>query len=196
MKSWQIMIIIALAVFLAGCSKQEYTFEQGFKDMKKIDERYGIDFHKEKLNGTMVNIEIINDVLTDLEELQREAKQKQGPEVQDVIYLLEARTKMIESQRYWILAKQVGPRGVTRDGFTCSDVQYVRDATQYYAESWQYAMGAQRILDEILAGNNGTWELIGTDREKPDFYRSRLDYIADDIRFNIRNMLETCKIKL
>ena len=196
MKSWHVMVIIALAIFLAGCSQGEYTFRQGFEDMKKIDNRYDINFHKEKLNGTMVNLELVNDVLQDLESLQRKVQQKKGPEVQDVVGLLEARMEMIESQRYWILAKMIGPRGVTRDGFACSDAPYVREASLYYAQSWQHAIDAQRILDEILARNQATWEIIGTDQEKPDFYRSRLDYISDDVQFNAQNMLDACKIQI
>ncbi len=182
-------------LFLAACA-QEYTFEQGFKDMRKIDEKYSINFHREKLNGTMVKMELVNEVLRDLEELEQKVKKKQGTEVQDVLDLITVRKKMIESQRYWILAKQIGPQGVTRDGFTCADALEVREATLYYAQSWQYAIDAQRLLDEILARNLASWEFIGTDREKPEFYRSKLDYIAEDIRFNIINMRETCKIVL
>ncbi len=194
MKRYRALGII-LILFLAACSSA-YTLEGAFKDIKKIDAKYDIDFKKEKLNGTVINYELINPVLDDLYALREKAEKRQGKDTQDILDFIDARILMIESQRYWILAKNIGPRGVTRDGFTCEDFPFIKDATKYYTKSWVNALDAFKILDELLARNEATWDFIGVNREKPDFYRSPLDYISNDVRFNIFNMQKSCNIPL
>ncbi|MDO8556783.1 MAG: hypothetical protein Q7R96_06455 [Nanoarchaeota archaeon] len=193
----RVIFIVFLLLFVVACATREYTFARGFKEMRAIDEKYNIDFHKEKLNGSMVRIDLVADVLKDLKLLQQKVNASvNGSEKQDVLDLLDARIAMIESERYWFLAKQIGPAGTTRDGFVCQDFPQVRDATSYLIQSWGAGVHAETLLDNILGRNKATWDIIGTNKEKPKFYSSPLDDVADDIRWNIKNMKDVCNLEL
>ncbi|HLD12549.1 MAG TPA: hypothetical protein VJB87_03050 [Candidatus Nanoarchaeia archaeon] len=191
---WFIPLLV-FAVFLVGCASSS-QFKDGYDDLVALDAKYDVNFHKEKLNGTMMRLELMNDYLADLAVLRADASDDMGNETQDVLNLLDARALMIESERYWLLAKRVGPAGVVTDGFSCDDISQIREASLSFLKSWDAGVKSLRLFDEVLARNVESRSLLGTNRDKLEFYRSPLDDVADDVSFNINEVFVVCKVQI
>ena len=75
-KSFKIMskiifVLLLLLVLVAGCST--YTFDEGFKQVKSLDDKYGTSYSLEMLNGSVIKFESINPLITDLQFLKQES---------------------------------------------------------------------------------------------------------------------------
>lgn len=185
-----------LSLFVLAACSSVYTFQDAYDDMEKIDNKYSISFREERLNASMINYDLINPALDDFHDLRSKIENKRGPEIQDSLDLIDARISMIESERYYLMAGIIGDAGRTVDGFTCADSLRIIDFTSYYTKSWSNAIDFMTLIDGILARNKATWDIIGVNREKPKFYKSPLDYISYEIRFNIGNLRNQCNIDL
>lgn len=199
--------LISMLIILTACTTSlsvPYSFEDGFEEFKKIDEKYNTSFHTEELNSSIV---AWNDIAPMRDEVKRlknriddtasENDNKFTNHSDALSLFAEIRLLMLESEAYWHQARKIGNLGLVTDptGFRCNEARYILEATNYYNRSYTAAIFAQRKIDDLLIYYKEIpqlRELIGINENKTRFFKSPLWWLKNAARDNVDALKKNC----
>ena len=188
-----ILIVIILYLLL---KPSKITFEKGFHDMLKLDDRYNASFKFERLNQTMVDVDKIDLFIKDLEEFKEKLlKYENKSDIQALNLLLNARINMLRSEKYFFLGRNIGDIGISAGGFRCSEAPYLINAAYYYNNSYKYGIQAYSQLDDLLniyKDVPNLKKLVGIDETKVKFYASPIFNAKAIAEINIGALSRYC----
>ncbi len=186
-------LIVLWLLILLGCTKFDYNYSYG--KINELDKKYGGDFRNEMLNKTMISFNNLSLMRDDLIKLREELVKKGINKTKSAILLIDVRLSMLESQKFWYLAKNLGSGGVVQDGFKCSEMPKLLLARQYFNESLSYAQKSFNDMDDMLIYYPDSINLFGVDKDKIQFYYSPLNYLSSVVQLNTRAIEEVCGYK-
>lgn len=188
------LLLLLFLVLLIGCAK--YGYKSSYEEIKALDQKYGGDFRNEKLNETMIAFDNLSLMRDDLIELRESLVEKGINKTKSAILLVDVRLNMIESQKFWYAAKNLGDKGVVSDGFSCKELPEILLARSYYNESYNYGLKAIKTMDSLLIYYPESRELFGVDKDKIKFYYSPFGDITIIIEENSYAMKKFCGYNL
>ena len=181
------------------------TFRDGFQEIKKIDEKYNADFHKEQLGKFIVDLQDIQAMQDDLHRLVEQitgnkqinfellANKKEKTEIDLVLLFIAARLEMLESEKYFQFGYQHGNAGLVGDGFFCSEKPFIFDSLDNFNTSIVHGLNSTLYLDVLLTQTeNITHALVGINDNKPQFYATPLQHMSDQLKKNKQMVLLSC----
>ncbi len=209
-KSYVLPIISALFVIaivgslLVLKGNRQYTFQEGFEKLQELDEKYGASFKGEQINLTEASIpseENIPLLLEEIKQFEQTIKPSPSDETKALLLFIDARKLMLTSGWYWHQGQKLGEKGLVLDesGFACNEAQEVIDGAFYFNETFTYARQAQAELDTLLINYRhipGLFDLVGTDKNKTNFYKSVLKPIRHVPLNNVYYLEKLCNIKI
>lgn len=200
-----IAIMAIIFLLLLTQTTRNFTFEEGFEEITKLDERYETSFKTEKLTTNLVNYKNVDPYVKDLGELREEVSisidKTYSKEKEALLLFIDARALMLLSQKSYIMAETIGPRGLAEgeQGFSCLDAGYLINGAYYINKSYGAGLEAYLLLDRLL-GNYQTvptvWKLVGVNEEKPKFFYSNLGGMKTTVDRNILALEEFCLIDM
>ncbi len=208
-KSYVPHLIIALFVIAIVWSllvlkgNQQYTFQEGFEKLQEIDKKYGASFKGEQVNLTEASIpseENIPLLLGEIKQFEQTIKPSPSDEGRALLLFTDARKLMLTAEWYWYQGHKLGDKGLVLDemGFTCNEAQEIIDAAFYFNETFNYARQAQAELDALLVNYPqipGVLDLVGTNKNKTNFYKSGLKPVRHVPINNVYYLEKLCGIK-
>ncbi len=195
------MIVILLVVILflfTHYSFKRTTFQEGFNHLEEIGKKYGVAFHTEALNYSMVAQDQIPVMMGELEDYRNQLKkEKTTMDNQALQDFIEVRLLMLNASKYFQLGHNIGSIGTVTDklGFRCAEINYILSTNYYYNLTIYYGTKAENSIDDMLRIYQSipyVWSIIGTDENKTLFYYSplgRLDTITKD---NTKALVKNC----
>jgi hypothetical protein len=111
MKHLTIAALVALSLFIMGCSSQFSTYDSGIREMSRIQSKYGADFEKSPIKDAIPSL------ISDLEALQR--KIIENEDTKPLALAVEYRIKALESDRLLMEGFKWGDASTTEKGFGC-----------------------------------------------------------------------------
>jgi len=196
--------IVSILLVLTQTTR-DFTFEEGFNEIVKLDEKYGTSFKTEKLTTDLINYKNVDPFIEDLGKLREEVvnsiEKTYSKEKEALILFIDARALMILSQKSYTMAETIGPRGLAEgeQGFSCLDAGYLINGAYYINKSYGTGLEAYLLLDRLLGNNQKTpmvWELVGVNEEKPNFFYSDLGGMKTTVERNILALEEYCLIDM
>ena len=186
-------LLLLFLVLLVGCAK--YDYNSFYNEIKILDQKYGGDFRNEMLNGTMVAFDNLSLMRDELIELREDLVKKGVYKTKSAILLIDVRLNMLESQKFWYSAKNLGDKGIVTDGFSCRELPEILLSRSYYNESLSYGLKAITTMDSMLIYYPESRELFGVDKDKIKFYYSPFGVITFIIEENSYAMKKFCGYK-
>lgn len=204
MKKWLFLGVIVGVLFLVSCADQwknrEYTFKEGFTELATLDAKYNTSFKDEQLNKSMVPLDRVEPFIADLNKMRENFRKiKNSSEKDALIDFIAVRITMIKAEENFQKAQRIGDIGLASDGFSCSEVPYMLEASFYYNRSYAYTLKARSDLDTVLYEYRKIPELhqlIGVSENKTWFYYFHLDNIKNILRANEIVVENFCKAEV
>lgn len=187
-----------LGIFLVACAPKAITFKQGYEEMISLDAKHDADFREEIIEdgGISAPIGNINGLIADLDSLKE--RYSRMPQTNDTIALqslIQARTDMLEAERYYQLFANIGSEGLVVYNFTCAQVPAITRATSHMQNTINYTNKATVGLDDLLINYPDiTRPVLGTDDNKINFYNSDLYFLDNEIRRNRLSVKKYCGV--
>lgn len=198
--------ILVILVLLIVSNKKTYTFEDTFKEIKKLDEKYNTNFKEESVPQNIpINFKDIDSYLEELKSLREKIfssiEDNPTEEERASLIFIDARTLMLLSEKSYILGNIIGPIGLSTDaeGFKCSDSGHLINTAYYFNLSYNSGLEAFNNLEIILDKYRNVpevWNLIGINEDKPTFLKSYLGKLKTDFTSNIKALEEFCFLNL
>lgn len=150
------IILISIAALCISLSREK-SFSKTLKELNEIDEKNGMSLHDYE-NGVAymkyhprypdeINLNEFEGVIGDLEgvhELFHNLRKDTAAKL-----LVDARVALLDSEQHYRLATKT-VKGLTADGFKCSDRPYVEEATKNFNMSVKQGRIAVEALARIL----------------------------------------------
>ncbi|MBI4448729.1 hypothetical protein HY641_01735 [Candidatus Woesearchaeota archaeon] len=171
-----------------------WSFKDVYVAVRHLDKKYetsGADFHNENLrSGPMVHPNAADDYLRDVDKLEAWIGNNTFKNQSNAIgHFLEARRKMLISEKSFQQALSYGMHGVFNKELNCEDREIIKQATKLYNTSQINGWRAMAQLDKAMAADPIARDLIGvntpTEERRPKFY----DNIFVDIAYLANNNL-------
>jgi len=140
MKAVNISVLLVL-LLLAGCSAEITSFEKGAREMKKVNEKYGVDF-----KAFPAEIEKAVLMRNDLKVIK--GKSSNAPEPFNLFF--DYRMKTLESTIIHLEAWKHGDKASVRDGFGCKSLPIVFNSSILRNASAQRGYEALEVLQEFI----------------------------------------------
>jgi len=155
--------------------RTEYTFNNTFEDIEKLNKEYVTEWKKEKLGKYMVNINLIDPYIEELQTMKQWMAAAETDE--KALLFVEARMVMLQSQKEFQNALALGAQGAVNEGSTCDNLDILKQATKNYNASLQLGHEFSKKIDKILRlavtdGQKEIQDMIGINTKKPRFYLS------------------------
>jgi len=188
----RIFVLLLITVFISGCGGitgfASYSFKKGFNEMIKIDNVYNTSFYTEALDvenkfsdgelyffdwdRTITNIDNIDSMIDDLNKLRTKVESmKKIKDTEALLLVIDARIKMLESERLYQLGQAIGDKGDAYYGFACKDKLYVLNLSDYFNKSAIIGQESTSIFDKLLTHYPQTREFLSKEN-RPKFYDS------------------------
>ena len=94
--------IVSILLVLTQTTR-DFTFEEGFNEIVKLDEKYGTSFKTEKLTTDLINYKNVDPFIEDLGKLREEVvnsiEKTYSKEKEALILFIDARALMILTQK-------------------------------------------------------------------------------------------------
>ena len=200
---WLIMVLL---IGVVGCNNEwnnrEYSFAQGFADLKALDEEYNASFKEERLGKISISLENVDPFLKALAVIESNIEDtKDNRDKEALLVFISIRKGMILAEKNYQLAKEIGNIGLVEDegGFTCGESRYILDTAYLFNESFSTAKQVIYLLDDLLYHYRDVeqlQELVGLDENKTQFYLSPLDDMSKTIKLNYVALEKNCKIRV
>ena len=199
------IILILLILVLNQTSVRDFTFEEGFNEIVKLDEKYETSLKTENIPNELINYKNVDPFVKDLTILREEvilsADRNPTKEKDALLLLIDARTFMILSEKSYTTAIAIGPMGLSDDeeGFSCGEAGYLINGAYYLNKSYGAGLEAYLKLDKLLGHNQftpGVWDLVGVNDEKPRFFYSKLGDLKIKVARNLIALEEFCLIDM
>lgn len=182
------------------------TFQDGFNEMAKIDEKYKTTFRQERLGTFVVDQQDIVPMQRDLWRLVEHIKGTRDidfealshdlnrTDVDLTLLFITARIEMLESERHFQLGYRFGNAGLVGDGFFCSERPFIIESIAAFNESVKHGLNSTYYLDALLSDLNGTTPrvLIGVDDKKPEFYKAPFQTMGAQLKKNMDLVRSSC----
>ena len=170
-QKWKVFGALVILIVIALVLNQKQTsFEEGFKTLEKLDARYNTNYHNERLNKTMIDLEFTDPIIEDIEKWEKKwTKEENTTDTRALLLFTNIRKNMITSQKFWRLGEEFGSVGRAGDGFRCNEEPFIINAAYYYNQSWVKGLDAQLKLDTLLYEYREVRrlrELVGIDNAK------------------------------
>ncbi len=198
-------IILILFLLVLTQTTKDFTFEEGFNEIVKLDEKYETSFKTEKLQSELINYKNIDPYLQDLTDLREQviksSEKEYNTEKGALLLFIDARALMLVSEKSSTLAQTIGPRAFAEgeEGFSCLDAGYLINGAYYTNQSYGAGLEAYLLLDRLLGNHQktpGVWRLVGIDDEKPKFFYSELGKMKTTVERNIIALEQFCLIDM
>ena len=195
-----VLVIMIIGITLIRQSEREWSFEEGFYELQKIDEKHNTSYHTEMLNETMVPLEEIPKLIEDITAFEKSlSKRSNSVEVKALFIFTDIRKLMLTSQWYFQLGEQLGDTGLVNDatGFSCNEAEDIINTAFYYNESFVYGLQAEEEIDDMLymyKYHPRLWDLVGVDTSKARFFASDLRHIRHIPINNLQSLEVYCDI--
>ena len=166
--------LMLMLIMLTGCVNylRSYTFEETYVAVRKIDSKYDTAVHVEQLAIRMVPRDKIEPMLQDLRILRQKVNQsRSGPDATMIENFFLARMLMLESQRDFQIAAQIGLRGLVTDGYRCEEMESIAKSRIYLRDALAKGTLAMDHMDLVLQEPEGQ-RLLRINANKPRFYES------------------------
>jgi len=155
--------------------RTEYTFDNTFEDIEKLNKEYVTEWKKERLGKYMVNLNLIDPYIEELQTLKQWMAAAETDE--KALLFVKARMVMLQSQKEFQNAVAFGAQGAVNEGSTCEDVDTLKQATKNYNASLQLGHEFNKKIDKILRlavtdEQKEIRDMIGINTKKPRFYLS------------------------
>lgn len=199
------IILVLLFLILKPAPIRDFTFEEGFNEIVKLDEKYNTSFRTENLPDELIDYKNVDPFIGDLTKLREEvalsADENPTKEKEALLLFIDARTLMILSEKSYATVEIMGPIGLAtgEDGFSCMEAGYLINGAYYLNKSYGAGIEAYLKLDSLLGNNQYTpnvWSLVGVNNEKPKFFYSKLGEIKNKVAKNIIALEEFCMIDM
>ena len=178
------VIILAFISSIAITSKPP-TFKEGFQQVLELDQKYGGDFHNERLMEKTVRIHNIPPMIADLETLKTEFQKISTNVSKPLSDFVDVRIGMLNTQAYYLQAEDIGDVGLAIDGFTCKDIQYLQKTINLYNLTIkEFAQTMFAKLDILYNTYPEYKEVIGFGRSRPNFYNSPMGNLSKRMNEN------------
>ncbi len=200
-----IIIIILFFLILKQTAVRDFTFEEGFNEIAKLDKKYETSFKTEHIPNNLINYKYVDPFVEDLTKLREEVALSTdinpSKEKEALLLFIDVRTLMLLSEKSYIMAKAIGPIGVAddKDGFSCKEAGYLINGAYYLNKSYGAGLQGYLFLDRLLGNNQftpGVWNLVGVDEEKPMFLYSNLGDLKLSVERNMIALEEFCLIDM
>lgn len=172
-----------------------YTFQDVYREIKRLDGLYGTDYHEEGLVKNRVAKELLQPLIDDLTKLYDAVDASQEtPEKKWLLKFIEARKGWLESQVFLEKALRFGKTGIITTAFQCENNETVLLATYYYNQTLRKFHKAEFAMDDALFNIPEAKEIIGVGENKPKIYDSpEGGEIAKTINTNIYIIDKYCR---
>lgn len=140
MKTINILALFIL-LLLIGCSTEITSFDRGVREMKKVNEKYGVDFKT-------LPAEIEKAVLMRNDMKVIEGKSLNAPE--SFRQFFDYRMKILESNIIHLEAWKNGNKASVRDGFGCKSLPIIFNSSILRNASAKRGYEALEVLQEFL----------------------------------------------
>ncbi|MFC1648410.1 hypothetical protein ACFL1B_03030 [Nanoarchaeota archaeon] len=189
MKYWWILLLL-----LVACTPRITNVLQAYEEVQLLDGTYNTNFREEMTNRLFLGVSEIDSYLADLDEL-RSRVTADGKEAKWIEWFFSAREQMLLSQKAfqqgWF---GIGEEGRVSNGFSCSEIDKIREETLLLEEAWSVGFNATRVFDAIMTENDDMRQLIGIGENKPKFYLSDLEGLYIEIQSNVVGMEQYCNL--
>lgn len=187
-----IFVLLLITVFISGCGGitgfASYSFEKGFNEMIKIDNRYNTSFYTEALDvenkfsdgwlfpfdwdRTLIDINNVDSMISDLSKLRTKIESmEKTKDTEALLLVIDARIKMLESERLYQIGQTIGDKGDAYGGFRCKEKPYVLNLFYYFNESSMIGQESTDIFDKLLTDYPQTRGFL-SEENRPKFYDS------------------------
>lgn len=188
-----VIVIVIIIYFLMS---SELTFEKGFNRLLSYDDKYNASFKLERLNRTMVDLDLIDPFIQELEIFKEKlSKYEDNKDIQALTLLTDARINMLKSEKHFHLARNIGDIGIASGGFKCSEEPYLINSAYYYNNSYIHGIKAYSQLDDLLniyRDVPNLRKLVGINETKVKFYSSPIFGAQGIATLNIDALSEFC----
>lgn len=211
-----ILILIAIA-----CKTEVKITEEKVKDIQstiqlldEIDQKHGTKFREEQIPNKLIGFSTADNLVADIKKIKEiQAKmnltEKTGTStLQNVLTnLTEAREKMIESQKYFQQALNLGEGAIIKfkyndDGtpvintttINCTKKEEIIKAADLIEKSFETATQAKLYMDDVLQQSEEARDKIGINDKKPRFYLTPFAEVKRQAEVN-RFVANWCKTR-
>src|SRR3989344_3577051 len=131
-------LFLLLLLFLAACSSAPKNFDDAVSLIQNLDEKYNASFTQESIPDRLVALENISPYISELRKINSTIDYS-GEDGVFASYLIQGRIEMLESERYFLLANEIGSEGFVRFNFTCKQVPNIVQASDYFFNTVSHA---------------------------------------------------------
>ncbi len=170
--------LLGLLLLLACASFKEtpYSFQDGWNHMKSLDDKYGSDLRKERMDRDFVDVKQTDAFQQDLDAFrQRLLRDSDSLDRKKLLWLVDARKQMLESERFYQLALKLDIFTVPDEVAICTKQSQMELVYKYYKSAIVMGVNATTFLDGVLQDFEPAKKLLGIDDTKPAFYNSKWD---------------------
>ncbi|MBI1970329.1 hypothetical protein HYS47_01135 [Candidatus Woesearchaeota archaeon] len=179
-----------------------------YRELVRHDQHYGVDFRTERLDKEVVNADIIDVVISDMDVLvrsldssgisaeelalkvQKDFATPQENEEDKILLLAHARKAMLESEKHWQQGYKYGDKGLVRDGFFCSEKEYITESLDHFYQAGHLGSRAQYYMDILLSSSpEENRLLLGIGSGKIKWYYSPIPDVLRNVIYE-RGLLE------
>lgn len=180
------IILLIAVIFALGC-QNSYSFGDALGEIRVMDKKYNSSFYTEALdvenifsdkriydfdwNRTIIRIDFVEPYKTELEALRERVKKAESKDNASINLLIDARIKMLESQRLYEQGHDLWETGNAEKGFSCKSKYDIMNLSNYYNESSIIGQDATSIFDDLLTNFIVSREFL-TGKSRPKFYDS------------------------
>ena len=182
------LLLVAGLLLVSACATTYTSLEDTITASQKIDAAYNTSYRTERLNRTMVPLDEIQSMGDDLRDLRRRVTDPDGQ------LFIDIRLLMLDSQRLFHLAQTFGDIPFMSKGVTCGDASLIRDGNRLYMESLKQGVAATVKMDDLLYRSATAREILGTDKQKIEFYKSPFTYYSTQIIISRDLLQRRCRI--
>ena len=206
------LIILAALFILASCHErgipETYDLEGVVTFFDEADKKYDGSWHEELLATTMVPLENIDPYITELIKFNATIAQQGNSSNETILLdLVASRIAMLTSEKYYHLALEADPRGLTTivlDGtemvvdasledFDCANADNISKASEHLNITLAEGHKFLNAMDNVLQNSVEARSVVGIDENRSLFYLSPLGKVFTTIRVNALLLQQRCR---
>lgn len=178
------LLVLLLLLACASLKQSSYSFEDGIGFLKSLDSKYSTNFKVERVDINYLDINSVDPFQQDLEAFkQRLWQDPDSLDKKKLLWLVEARKQMLESERLYQLGVKFGNFSLMDEAELCQKRSQAEFQFKYFKTAMAVGINATRFFDAVLQDYEPAQRLVGVDENKPNFYLSNWDatniYLSD-----------------
>ncbi|MFO8015838.1 MAG: hypothetical protein R6U32_01920 [Candidatus Woesearchaeota archaeon] len=189
LKAYAILFLAIIGLASAGGCGNGASYEDTLKSIDEIDARHNMtmDDYSEGMRELRysprfppINTDDFEGIIEKFEALKSDVKDEPSR------MMIDARIKLLESEKYYKLSKRQPLEGYIEDGFKCGDRPAIIEAVEHLNRSVALGREAIGILDDLNSGHSGKLNMTGIDEGWITRVNESFDDIAERAKKNER----------